>query len=352
MNELSILLYPLRFLANMIRSVIAIFVLVAAVIFYSILWVVASHSDRADMTKNFVAEQAVYRVNPTETFYRDAAIVQTIGQYPLPRERQLEIFNGCVGTGEQLKKQSWLSGDWGSPRTNAIYWLNGKNDVFQSAYIASSRNLAALKVALRRSKEPFQPVDSFRNACTDAMNGKSVVIPNAPVVLVSLLNRIDDDNMNPKNWFTGMCLVGSNCTDADFVPRNDSIYVDVFYPQVTKNQGAAVKALNVTGTPEFWIAAAHANGIYGHDSEFASYAAMQKAQLAKDLYRPLKDSEEWTAEVLTALAILAILTLCLGLLANRLFLPRIKKVFTKKSANDDIYQLPKFEPKPGQPIWP
>ncbi len=354
MSELSILLYPLRFLANMVRSVIAIFVLVAAVVFYSILWVVAAHSDRADVTKNFVAEQSIYRVEVANTFVVTA---QRIGQYPLPQEVLLGVFNGCVGTSEQLKNPSLLSGDWGSPKTNANYWLSGKNDVFQSAYIASSRNLAALKGALHKSKEPFEPVDSFRNACTDAMNWKSsVVIPNAPVVLVSFLERTDDEATSPAgarhNWFTGMCLVGANCTDADFVPRNDSIYVDAVYSQVTANQGVALKALKATGTSEFWIAAAHANGIYGRDSEFASYAAMQQAQLAKDLHRTMKDSEEWTVEVLIGLGLLVIFIAILGWLGNRLFLPRIKKVFTKKSATDDIYQLPKFEPKPGRPIWP
>jgi hypothetical protein len=308
---------------------------------------VTAHSNRADMTKNFVAEQSIYRVEVANTFGDNAVTAQQVGKYPLPKDSLLEVFNGCVGTGEQLKSSVWYSPDW----------LSQKNDVFQSAYIASSRNLAALKVALHRSKEPFQPVDSFRYACTDAMNWKSsAVIPNAPVVLVSFLNRTDDEVMSPANakynWFTGMCLVGANCTDADFVPRNDSIYADLIAPQVTANQGAALKALKATGTPEFWIAAAHANGIYGHDSEFANYAEMQQVQVAKDLHHTITDSEEWMVEASIGLGLLLIVTATLCWLGYRLFAPRVEKVFTKKSETNDVYRLPKFEPKPGRPIWP
>jgi hypothetical protein len=59
----------------------------------------------------------------------------------------------------------------------------------------------------------------------------------------------------------GVCLAG-HCSDEDFLPLNDSIFYDAVAPQMTANQEGAVKALYATGTPEFWIAAAHANGIY------------------------------------------------------------------------------------------
>ena len=138
------------------------------------------------------------------------------------------------------------------------------------------------------------------------MDWKSpLVIPNAPAVYVSFLHRTDQsimDSANAKyNWFTGLCLASAPCTDGDFVPRNDSIYVDAISPQVTKNQGAALKALESTGTPEFWIAAAHANAIYGHDSEFANYAQEQAAQLADDLRHTETPAEEFADEVKIAI---------------------------------------------------
>ena len=49
-----------------------------------------------------------------------------------------------------------------------------------------------------------------------------VVIRNAPVVYMSMLERTDGSRFDPAHvWYTGMCLVGAKCTDKDFVPRND-----------------------------------------------------------------------------------------------------------------------------------
>jgi len=91
--------------------------------------------------------------------------------------------------------------------------------------------------------------------------------------------------------------ISAKCTDADFVPRNTSIFYDAVAPQMTKNQDAAVKALYATSTPEFWIAAAHANGIFDRDSEFASYAAAEQADLAKKLRHQESSSGEFAHEV-------------------------------------------------------
>jgi hypothetical protein len=48
---------------------------------------------------------------------------------------------------------------------------------------------------------------------------------------------------------------------------------------LTDNQEQAVKTLNATGTPEFWIATAHGNGVYGKDMEIAQAATANKARL-------------------------------------------------------------------------
>ena len=58
-----------------------------------------------------------------------------------------------------------------------------------------------------------------------------------------------------------------------------------------------MKALYATATPEFWIAAAHANGIYNMDAEFASYAADEKTDLAKKLRHQESSSDEFAHEV-------------------------------------------------------
>ena len=58
-----------------------------------------------------------------------------------------------------------------------------------------------------------------------------------------------------------------------------------------------MKVLYATATPEFWIAAAHANGIYDKDAEFASYAADEGLDLAKKLRHQESSSDEFAREV-------------------------------------------------------
>jgi hypothetical protein len=126
--------------------------------------------------------------------------------------------------------------------------------------------------------------------------GQDIVIPNAPVVNIAFLRRTDRSLEEPANslynWFTGMCLGSANCTDKDYLPRNDSIYADAFYHQVTPNQAAALKALADTGSPEFWIATAHANGIYGRDDQVRHYALMNQRELATDIMKHQPTPEE------------------------------------------------------------
>jgi hypothetical protein len=276
-DDAAWLTYPIHMLVNVIKTFVYGFPLIAGAVMFMIVWMVTAHDQRAELTKDFVTQESVYRVNVAT----NAITTQRAGQVFVPASTLDATFNACSGTGEQLK----------NPMLVDRNWLAEKNDVFQSAYIAASHNLAALKVALHRSKEPFQPMYSFRYTCVEA---------------IQFLERTDAERQYPAdakyNWFTGICLVGANCSDADFVPRNDSIYADAITPQVTKNQGAALKALNATGTPEFWIAAAHANGIYDHDADFTSYAAMQQAQLAKDLSHD-ETPEEETAHEFEAVSI-------------------------------------------------
>ena len=301
--------YPLHVLVGIIKSLLFILFLISAVIVFTIGWMMTAHDNRADLTKNFVTEQSVYRVDlAANTFADNAVAVHQAGQLPVLDSTLQATFDGCMGTGERLRNPMWTDHDW----------LAEKSDVFQSAYIAASHNLAALKVALHRVKVG-EPVYSFHYACTDAMGWTSpVVIPNTPVVYMSMLERTDGSPFDPAHvWFTGMCLASANCTDADFVPRNDSIYVDAIAPQVTDNQGVALRALYATGTPEFWIAAAHANGIYGNDSEIVNYAAMQKAQLVKDLSHKTTPEEETAHEVEAVVASCMLFVVFIGVWITR-----------------------------------
>lgn len=285
-DDAAWLTYPLHLAAGILKTFVYGFLFIVAIFLYLGIWMGTAHDQRADEIKDFASEQTVYRVD----LATNAIAVHKAG-YLVQKDVFAAEFNGCYGKGTQLKNPQWTDRNW----------LAEKSDLFQSAYMASSHNLAALTYALHEAKVGGE-VASFHYACSDSKGWTTpVVIPNVPVVDVAFLHQTDESIMDSANaqynWFTGMCLVGANCTDADFMPRNDSIYADAITPQVKKNQGAAIAALGATGTPDFWITAANANGITDKDEMFANLAAKQARQLARDLSHPVTPAEAWTRTV-------------------------------------------------------
>jgi hypothetical protein len=282
LDDFAFLTYPLHLVVGILKTLLFLLLLVGAIILYLGEWACTARQNRADLIQNFTREQTIYRVNTAS----GTVSVANTGEFAVDKDTFNSVFTGCLGTDSSLKHTTWFDHDW----------LNEKSDMFQAGYITASRNIAALRSTLGQVKAGHQDIASFHYACLDAViYGQSIVIPNAPVVNVAFLRRTERDLEEPanahNNHFTGVCLASSNCNDADYLPRNDSIYADAIYHQVTANQGAALKALYETGTPEFWIETAHANGIY-KDALIASYAAQNKAQLENDLLRHIPTPEE------------------------------------------------------------
>jgi hypothetical protein len=278
-DDAAWLTYPLHLAAGIIKTLVCGFLIIVAIFLWLGIWMATAHHKRAEQIKTFVSEQTVYRVD----LANNSVIVAKSG-FLVRDEDFKQAFNGCLGTGEQLKNPTFWDHNW----------LAEKSDVFQSAYVGASHNVAALKYAIYRAKHG-QQVASFDYVCG---YGERVVVL-APVVFIAFLHQTDQsimDSANARyNWFTGICMI--DCTSADFSPRNDSIYADVVSPQVTKNQGKALAALEATGSPEFWIAAAHANGITDQDALFASYAEQNQVQLAKALGHKMTPQEDFNREL-------------------------------------------------------
>jgi hypothetical protein len=267
--------YPLHVLVGILKMFVFVGLCIVAVFVSTAVWLMTAHDNRAEWTKNFVAQESVYRVNFVNKTVADRPVVVKKGTQYLDTDVSQMVWE-CPETSEGLKKYTMFDDSW----------LEKKSDAFQSAYITASCNMVGLTERLQEAKGDYSHLPSM---------------PNAPVVYVSFLKSTDYEQMVPAdyqgNWYTGMCLVGANCTDADFVPRNDSIFYDAIAPQMTGNQDAAVKALYATATPKFWIAAAHANGIYDKDAEFAGYAADEGLDLAKKLRHQESSSDEFAHEV-------------------------------------------------------
>jgi hypothetical protein len=266
-DDAAWLTYPLHLVVGLLKTFVYTLLFISFLVLVFFVWMFTAHDDRAELTKNFVNEQSIYRVSFVNA---SATVVKQGSEYHDTDD---------IESGGDFKAMAPFGlGDW----------LPEKSDVFQSAYIAASCNTAKLADHLKEAK------------------GDSSRLPdmsNAPVVLVSFLKSTDYDKKNPasaqQNWFTGMCLASANCTDEDFVPRNTSIWYDAIAPELTDNQDAAVKALYATGSPEFWVAAAHANGIYNMDTDFASYAADAKASQmwGNKLQHPIPPSNDFAHEV-------------------------------------------------------
>jgi hypothetical protein len=260
----------LHLVVGVLKSLLLLLLLAGAVVLYVGEWMTGAHSEREEEIKNFTQQQTIYRVN-TAT---DAISVAKAGEFAVDKDTFNAVFTGCEGTDTSLKHTTWFDHDW----------LNEKSDLFELAYIVASRNIAALRYAISEVRRGVD-LTSFRNACGEA-DPRFVKIPNAPVVNIAFIRQTDRDLESPANahlnHFTGMCLASSNCTDADYLPRNDNIYADALYHQVTPNQDAALKALYATGTPEFWIAAAHANGI-NNDVLIGELARRNQAEQADAL---------------------------------------------------------------------
>ncbi len=271
--------YPLHLAVGIVKTFLFILLLIGAVMLYTGEWMLTAHDDRADLIQNFNREETIYRVNTADC----GVSVATAGEFGVDKDTFDSVFTCFAGSDSQLKHTTWWDHNW----------LAEKSDMFQSAYIRASYNIAALNYTIS-SVRAGREISSFRYAGINWSN--YVKIPNAPVVNIAFLRRTDRSLIVPAgslyNWFTGMCLASANCTDKDYLPRNDSIYADAIDHQVTPNQAAALKALYATGTPEFWIATAHANGIYGKDDLIASYAEKNKAELANDILRHLPTPEE------------------------------------------------------------
>jgi hypothetical protein len=278
LDDLALLTYPLHLVVGFFKTLLLLLLLAGAVMLYVGDWLLAAHSERGDLIKNFTQEQTIYRVNTANCM----VTVAKAGD-PVDKDTFDSVFKCFAGSDSQLKHTTWWERNW----------LAEKSDMFQAAYIRASYNIASLNYALSEVKRGVE-ISSFRYA--GVYWNEYIKIPNAPVVNVAFLHRTDRELESPANalynHFTGMCLVAANCTDADYLPRNDNIYADALYHQVTRNQAAALKALADTGSPEFWIAAAHANGIYGRDDAVRHYALMNQEQLDNDILRHVPTSEE------------------------------------------------------------
>ena len=268
----SFLTYPVRLVINGWRLFAVILLSFVLVVGGSIFWCFTAHRSHADQMSDFAKRQDMATVDFTKSagaqapFAIHVKYISTLDAayagdgWVADRSADLsKFFSYC--NADAVKVRRWSDG---------YRWISDKSNVMMTAYLTGARNIDALRVVLAAIKagESVPPSQSCTAVTGDAAfleAYKSIVIPNAPVITfthvfsLKSINAVYNEN-ETMNLMTGMCVVG-HCTDADLVPRNDSIFIDLVHPQMTAGQQEAIDALYATGTLEFWQAAAEANGI-------------------------------------------------------------------------------------------
>jgi hypothetical protein len=122
--------YPAHLAAGILKTFVYGFLFIVAIFLWLGIWMTTAHDKRAEEIKNLASEQTVYRID----LANNSVIVAKAG-FLVQDEDFKQAFNGCLGTGDQLKNPSFWDHNW----------LAEKSDVFQSAFIGASHNIGELE---------------------------------------------------------------------------------------------------------------------------------------------------------------------------------------------------------------
>jgi hypothetical protein len=112
------LMYPLHLAAGIFETFVYGFLFIVAIFLYLGIWMTAAHDRRAEEIKNPASEQTIYRVDTA----KNSVTVAKAG-YAVDKEDFDQAFDGCEGTGGQLKNPTFWDHNW----------LAEKSDMFQSS---------------------------------------------------------------------------------------------------------------------------------------------------------------------------------------------------------------------------
>src|ERR1017187_8902767 len=163
--------YPLHLVVNILKTFVYTMLFISFLVLCFFVWMFTAHDDRAELTKNFINEQSIYRVG-----FVNKTTYPTVARLGMNGDSTENLVWGCPWDSKGLKEME--------PFGFGHNWLAEKSDVFQSAYIAASCNMVSLTERLKEAKGDFSRLPDM---------------PNAPVVLVSFLERTDENKMDRKS---------------------------------------------------------------------------------------------------------------------------------------------------------
>jgi hypothetical protein len=158
--------YPLHVLVGLIKTFVYTMLFIGLLIFMFFFWMFTAHEDRAELTKDFITQESVYRVDPLNgsiAVYRDGD--QGIDPHT--------AHNASVDPKEVfglphrfIKNPSWFNG---TPQS----WLAEKSDTFDTAFVRGWYSLEALrkKIYVAKGDATGWPAAGGRTSDAAAVRG-------------------------------------------------------------------------------------------------------------------------------------------------------------------------------------
>ena len=106
-DDAAWLTYPLHLAAGIFKTFAYGFLFIVAIFLYLGIWMTTAHDSRANEIKDFASEQTMYRVDLSSN-----KVTVAHAGYLVQTEDFKHAFNGCRGTGEQLKNVTFWDHNW------------------------------------------------------------------------------------------------------------------------------------------------------------------------------------------------------------------------------------------------
>lgn len=164
-----------------------------------------------------------------------------------------------------------------------VSWLSRKSGKLYRNYAMAAATVTTMRNYLAQLKFGTGKYHSI--ACVPEANDEKIVLRDAPIIQLTRVRDQEGSLYQGKTIILGVWIKGQG-TPADKILESDSHIADVHDPVLTPGQQKAFDAMNDLRSGEFWVRAAHENGIRNDDNVIRSRAESLKNNL--DYMLPVK----------------------------------------------------------------
>ena len=295
-GTLGIADYILQSIIGFIKLILFLVVLAVAAIVMPIYWFIQGPAERAEVVE-FLNKQPERHISTLDFRKASGAAAFLVldenfqnAEHAIPTEiygGRTVLLSGAPSRipmlyDEQIyARYSYAGKYWGSWMNfdfDRMQWIEGKQAPLVAAYYRAAITASELHSTI------------FERLPKNFPTG--IVIPEAPVIAISYVKTIRNmvgysrESINdsvavafhkaPAFALTGMCL-SRDCKLTDLEFTNDRDYTE---PTVSDRQQKVIDELERMQSDDFWLAAAHRNGVYDRDRDIRYVAQQNRETLA------------------------------------------------------------------------